>query len=1024
MSKNLKKKAVLMVVIEIVCLIILGGFLTVMQTRLSENNQAQSYSEKLKQMPEILASAAETSEQETVSYDEVFQAKASSIAYLAAKDGEFSYTDAKMKEMASVLEVTNALIIDKEGNVVAKAAKPQADFTYPRYNQLRTVFADGEVSEAFEVTVGDGERRYYGAKINDTLEAVIEQDPEELHRIQDDTSSWKSVLSKIHIGMDGYAFAVSSQDYTFLYHPDEALVGQDSLEKGMDVENLEDSFYGWMTVDGKRLYCGVTKIDSENAYIICAVPENEIVQSRNITVGIVLFVFFVVITIVIIYAILMLKDQEKNGREVWSDGKNSKIKYNKEIGHKISAISVAGLALILIVSFYMQTLFLLSMHSMSNNRRVGDVEETIERNNEEVKLTTEQYNKYYLNKGVTAAYILNDNQELWNREDLKELSQALGVEFVIVFDETGKAIATDSTYMGFQISDDPASQSYEFNRLLQGGKPIIQAAQPDEVSGEYHQYIGAGLADEEGNPTGFVQVSVVPDKLEKALAATKLSSVLEGIKVGVNGFAFAVDKEDKTFAYYPKERMTGKNALDYGMKEKQFRDGYCDYITIDGEKFYGSCLETETADIYVVIPENEMSGSRVPVALASTGVSLICLLLVCLLLSFSRKNEKKTAAGGADGENDGPMIDVVMPDGSVRKSEDVSSRWSVLSLKWDEKTPEQQIGSVIAGLLGIFAFFICAAVLFKEHFFDSNSIFLFVLNGKWERGVNVFAITGCIMIICVVSVAVMIIRKILKILSRTFGARGETVCRLISSFAKYVSVIAMMYYCFALFGVDTKTLLASAGILTLVIGLGAKELVSDILAGLFIIFEGEFQVGDIVTVGDWRGTVLEIGVRTTKIEDPGNNVKIISNSAVSGVINMTKRHSYAVCDIGIEYGESLERVENILAKELPNIKKHVPAIVDGPFYKGVSSLGDNSVNIKLVAQCLEANRIQVGRDLNREMKIMFDKYDINIPFPQVVINQPKEYEKATEFEKWQADQFNKSQKELTKGMAEESEQKS
>ncbi|MDV9527855.1 mechanosensitive ion channel, partial [Clostridioides difficile] len=194
-------------------------------------------------------------------------------------------------------------------------------------------------------------------------------------------------------------------------------------------------------------------------------------------------------------------------------------------------------------------------------------------------------------------------------------------------------------------------------------------------------------------------------------------------------------------------------------------------------------------------------------------------------------------------------------------------------------------------------------------------------------------------------------------LSKTFGARGETVCRLLRSFTKYFSVIAMLYFCLALIGVDTKTLLASAGILTLVVGLGAKTLVSDILAGLFIIFEGEFRVGDIVTIGDWRGTVLEIGIRTTKIEDPSKNIKIISNSEVSGVINMTRQYSYSWADVGIEYGESLERVENILEKEFPNIRKRLPNIIEGPFYKGVIELGESSVVVRVMVLCTESDRV-------------------------------------------------------------------
>ena len=232
--------------------------------------------------------------------------------------------------------------------------------------------------------------------------------------------------------------------------------------------------------------------------------------------------------------------------------------------------------------------------------------------------------------------------------------------------------------------------------------------------------------------------------------------------------------------------------------------------------------------------------------------------------------------------------------------------------------------------------------------------------------------------------AVTIVQKLLNLLSSVLGARGETVCRLLGSFVKYATIIGMVYYCLMLVGVDATTLLASAGILSIAISFGAKELVSDILSGLFIIFEGEFRVGDIIMVGDWRGTVVEIGVRTTKVEDGAQNIKVIRNSDISNVINMTKETSYASCDVGIEYGESLERVENILAKELPNIRKRLPAIIDGPFYKGVVSLGDNSVNIRIMVQCAEKNRIQLERDLNREMKLLFDKYDISIPFQMCI----------------------------------------
>lgn len=1022
MSKQLKKKAILMVVIEIISVILLGIFLTSVQTSLSVKSQARDTKVKLDQVSELIEEGKLAEEQTTKTYDEVYQSKAGSFAYMAGRQEDFPYTDAKMKEMKELLEVSNIVVTDKDGNTIAKAQESVTDFTYNRYNQLRAVLTPGGDAEPepLEVTTGDETYRYYAAKIDDNRMVVIEQNPEELERLLEDTATWEGMLGNVSVGLDGYAFVISSQNYTFLYHRDKELIDQDALNAGIKVDDLENDNYTWMSVNDERMYCGVRQID--NAYIICAVPESEIASSRAMTVGIVLFVFFAVMTIIIIYAILIMKEQEMSEAHDMSSGKTAgKWHYNKLVSRKIGVIAGVGLVCILVISMYMQTLFSLSRQSMSGNQHVKDVQKNIDKNEENIEFITNQYNARYLNKCQTAAYILEQYPQLMTKEELGELGKVLNVESINIFDNNGTQIMTNSIYTNFKLSEKEGDQSYEFRKLLNGADHLIQKARADEVSGEYRQYIGTVLRDSNGDADGFVQIAVEPDKLEQALANTNISTVLDGIKVGTKGFAFAVDKKEKTFAQYPKERMIGKSAEEYGMEENQFRDEYSGYLTIGTDKYYGSCLETDQYYIYVVVPENEMTNNRIPVAVMTAAASFLFLLIVFFTLVFRREKEEE-GASEKENQKHGPMVNVVMPDGSVKKTEAATNRWSNVGIKWDDKTPEQQIFSVLKGIFSILALAICIVVLFEDELLDGNSIILYVLKGNWEKGLNIFALTGSVMIICVVSVVAMALRKILALLSKTFGARGETVCRLLSSFVKYISVIAMMYYCFALFGVDTATLLASAGILSLVIGLGAKELISDILAGLFIIFEGEFRVGDIVMVGDWRGTVIEIGIRTTKIKDASNNIKIISNSAVSGVINMTRQSSFASCDVGIEYGESLEKVENILEKELPNIKRRVPAIQDGPFYKGVVELADNSVNIRIVAQCQEADRIQVGRDLNREMKILFDKYDINIPFPQVVLNQPTIFEKATAYEKMRADEFNKKQKELSKELTDEDEE--
>ena len=247
--------------------------------------------------------------------------------------------------------------------------------------------------------------------------------------------------------------------------------------------------------------------------------------------------------------------------------------------------------------------------------------------------------------------------------------------------------------------------------------------------------------------------------------------------------------------------------------------------------------------------------------------------------------------------------------------------------------------------------------------------------------------------------------------------RGKAVMDIVCSLIKYAAVIVLLFFILKTLGVDTTTILAGIGILGLIVGLGAQPLIADIIAGLFIVFEKVFDVGDIIVVDGFRGTVREIGIRTTQIVDAGGNIKIVNNSDVRTVINMTNQLSVAICDIGIEYGESLERVESILKESLPAVKEAIPDIQEGPFYKGVAELGSSAVIIRFVAKCEEGAKYQVERDLNRQFKLLFDKNNINIPFTQVVVNQPVEFENATGGQRHAAGQFVQEQKELSRGLA-------
>ncbi len=314
---------------------------------------------------------------------------------------------------------------------------------------------------------------------------------------------------------------------------------------------------------------------------------------------------------------------------------------------------------------------------------------------------------------------------------------------------------------------------------------------------------------------------------------------------------------------------------------------------------------------------------------------------------------------------------------------------------------------------------VVVAFAFNSKIFGADSVFNQSISNNQIVDMMYQKIPAVIRTFQIVVIFIVLFKLVKLIMNSGFGKTNKqiTIIKLLISFLRWILVIVTILLILSAWGVDTTTLLASAGILALVIGLGAQSLIADIIAGIFIVFEGDYQVGDIVVIDGWTGTVEEIGIRTTKVADAGGNVKIVNNSKISSIINQTHELSVAKCYMTIDYDESLERVELILKENLPKIKEKIPAIVAGPFYKGVTELADSSVNLLFMATCKEEDIFQVQRDLNREMYLLFNKNNISIPFNQLVISKRETISgTVSKKEEIQAKKFADHQAEISKGI--------
>jgi len=219
------------------------------------------------------------------------------------------------------------------------------------------------------------------------------------------------------------------------------------------------------------------------------------------------------------------------------------------------------------------------------------------------------------------------------------------------------------------------------------------------------------------------------------------------------------------------------------------------------------------------------------------------------------------------------------------------------------------------------------------------------------------------------------------------GHRARTVIALATNIVRYAAVFIIVIGVLSLLMVDMTTILAGLGIMALVIGFGAESLIADVVTGFFILMDNQYNVGDIIEVNGFRGTVTDIGVRTTSLTDTGGNVKIINNSDMKNILNRSDNASIAVATIDIPYSTDLEKLEAQIPALMKDIfERHRDLMLAEPRYLGVQALGDSGITLKFIVEIEEGNIFTVPRVLNHDLLLGFRKLGVECPFPQLDVH--------------------------------------
>jgi len=221
--------------------------------------------------------------------------------------------------------------------------------------------------------------------------------------------------------------------------------------------------------------------------------------------------------------------------------------------------------------------------------------------------------------------------------------------------------------------------------------------------------------------------------------------------------------------------------------------------------------------------------------------------------------------------------------------------------------------------------------------------------------------------------------------------REKTLIQMFSSFWKVV-VIAYLVAIVAskVFKIDLSPLFASAGIIGIALGFGAQSLVKDFLAGIFIISENQYRVGDVVDIMGSVGTVERVGTRSTVIRDIEGNVHYIPNGTIQLVINKTMDYSVSRFVINVDPNSDIAEVIDIInqtGKELAVDEKWKKKIIEAPKFVYVDSITGYSIDLTISGKTMPSDQWSVTSEMRRRLLKAFDKKEISLAtLPAIPLN--------------------------------------
>jgi len=615
--------------------------------------------------------------------------------------------------------------------------------------------------------------------------------------------------------------------------------------------------------------------------------------------------------------------------------------YKFAVKRSVSAMFMTGI-LILGSVLVIQMISGVNLAQQGATDQAEYLEKVLQWENERAARIEREFDNMYLYRAEMAARLIEDNPKLIDVDSLHSMDHSLGGAGIRVFNTEGKLISTDELL--HNAVDKGMKYTSAESQLSQPGKNSQWS--PESTDDSSVRYYRALMEDDKGKTTGWVELSAEERQLRELQKETGIREIIGDLHILDTLHSVAVEKTtDGRIIASTWKNWVGDLAKDHGIHTELLYDGYEGIVGFESNKCYSVVFSY--GDCFVIVgSENE-----------SALVFLEGVLILTLLLSALT------------------MFMVYQP---LVKHTFRYQKQAFISGNQEEFYTSRSEYPVLLEYVQNFmiAVFLLSSVLFISTNGNTAGLTYNIVRGTWSRGINATTITTCIMLASVVFAAQRLIDIILIRLGKYLSPKGMTICRLIDSGLTYVGTIVLIIYALSMFGVNTTTLIGGVGATALIFTLGANSLIADVLAGIFIIFEGDYTVGDIVVIDGFRGYVTDISMRTTKIMDDDNHdVKIINNSAIKDLTNQSRVNSVVIVDIPISRSIGRDDGEVIITEALKLLPEKYPKIIGEPEYWGVSQLPEKNpytgkfggFKARIAFECLEKDREMLTYQVYRSL---------------------------------------------------------